>query len=68
MIDVSAERERERERQAINILKPCPRCGGEMEIEGKYLLCNSRSVCRYREPIPLHIKLERAGAQRLPGF
>lgn len=45
----------------------CPFCGRAMERVGDELRC-ADGRCKGRRPLPLHVRLDVAGAARLPGF
>lgn len=49
------------------ITRECPACGGELEIDwsGRQLACTG---CEHTEPLPEQIRLQQAGAPRLPGM
>ena len=50
----------------------CPRCGAALNPwyrDGRWLnRCSHWPKCRYCDDLPEHIRLERLGAARLPGF
>jgi len=54
--------------------RTCPNCGKRLVLRQNrstkswFLGCEMWPECEYTEPLPEVVKLELAGAQRLPGF